>query len=604
MASSMKKFPYNKPVQPKQQKKVLKGLWERHGRSCVQFPKLRAEDTPLTYFSSLQGHNPDRLISEASDEADDSSEPEDEIQDDAESVERFYELQAILNKTAASPRAIGEARNALGLSTDPGRWLLGGLRVLKPHQVLSVGWALAMITKLGFAYISSDVGLGKTKVAAALIEQIAANAQAPQLPEENLHIYKPTLVLVPRNGVMGWFDEFETFPGITAHQWYGNPNDALARRSIGPSFDRLILFLDRLDQHDPATAHKVIVTTYTKYRDETMERREGTASNAEIDADETLTKKQKDQKKLDRYESRLQGRFGLIILDEAHKAKNVVTKTHTSISRTRADKILGLTSTPILQTPRDLHGLIELAWHTAVARVLVADMEVHESRKFYGELAEELPSSVAADPKFLPLLHPASFKRYLGYSTADDKLVRTAQNSLRVVRPIMRFCFLRFYKGQSLSPFGLDEVVGGDIKPYKPLVVELRFKQRQQKVHDRSFEKIAAKLHSGSNDESEPGFYECGQLNGLAHKELVQLASNAYSGKVMDKMGSKSANTVHEMMTRPDSGFTFLFKSITSGEDIPILPVPDSGKERAQFICSLHPKWAYLAGILQEVSLL
>ncbi|KAK8211899.1 P-loop containing nucleoside triphosphate hydrolase protein [Phyllosticta capitalensis] len=591
--------------------KVLKGIFDVYGRNSIQFPRQEAANGPLSYFYSSGGQNPNQpLVDELDDEDEDerSEEPRRKIWDDAESFKRFNELQAALNKTTAKARTIEEACKALKLPRDPAKWTFGNDRPLKSHQVLSLDWALAMVFNLGFAYISSDSGLGKTTVAAALIDRLAAKkrAQVDHNPELNPQIYKPTLVLVPRAGMVTWFEELGAFPSITAYQWVGEPSKAITDRGIGTSIECLIGTLDSFDKNNPVTARQVIITTYTKYRSMTMERKGGYATPTDTPNDEDATDEQEDGEERDNFDnfrSVLEGRFGLVILDEAHKTKNPRTSNFASVSKTCPEFILGLTSTPIMQTPRDLHGLIRLAWQMAVSRKLVAEeTNVHPDREFYANLAKDLETSAIADARFLPLLHPASFKEYLDYSTAHSRLVPSAKHSQQVARPIMRFCFLRFHKGQDLGPFGLDDIVGGDIPPYKPVVVELKLDEHQQKIHDRWFRKLIRDLHRGSYNESEFGFYECGQLNPIAHKELVQSTSNCFSGKILEYVKeSVPADEVHELMKTFDGGFRFLFRAIMSAENIPKVPIYTRGKDRAQFIASFHPKWGYLAGILHEV---
>ncbi|KAK7543153.1 hypothetical protein IWX50DRAFT_695681 [Phyllosticta citricarpa] len=434
-----------------------------------------------------------------------------------------------------------------------------------------------MITTLGTAYISSDVGLGKTTVAAALILKLLENRTADRvdLTRGSRPTYKPTLILIPRDGMLSLFEDLTAFPDITAHQWYGQPGNAIADHAIGTSVEELIGKLNSSDKYEPVTARQVVVTTYTKFRTmatyiDKSAKGKGKAVDVQPHADEP-DEDAGDEEETEEYEGKYQnlvchvkGRFGIVVLDQAHKAKNPLTRTHVSISRTYPDQLLGLTSTPIMQSPADLLGLEN--------------------------------ASVTDWPELLPLLHPASFKAHLGYSTSHEKSVTSVEHAQQIVRPIMRFCFLRFYKGQDLSAFGLNEVVGGEIPRYKPLVMEFQYDSYQQRKQGKAFKLLMQDRVIGSNDPLYVGWNDHGHIHPGVHKELEQLASNCYSGKIVKKLGSISADDVHDLKNSLDGGFRYLQQAIAGR-----FPIYDDGKKRAEFIAGFHPKRGYLAGVLNEV---
>ncbi|KAK8161047.1 P-loop containing nucleoside triphosphate hydrolase protein [Phyllosticta citrichinensis] len=419
-----------------------------------------------------------------------------------------------------------------------------------------------MITTLGFAYISSDVGMGKTAVAAALILKLLEKRKAEQVGQapgsSGFRLtYKPTLVLIPRDGMLSLFDDLKAFPDITAHQWYGPPETAIADRAIGTSVEALIARLNDFDQHDPVTALQVVVTTYTKYR--TMAtyfegafgvyntKGKGKAVNLPNHADEFGEEEEEDEDNSEEYDGKYQnlmchvkGRFGLIILDQVHKVKNPLTRTHVSISKSCPDQLLGLTSTPIMQSPADLLGYIKLAWQVAASRELVGETSVHPSRNSYDPLAEQLIDASIADlPAFLPILHPASYKTHLGYSTCHRELVSSVEHVQQIVRPILHICFLRFYKGQDLTPFGLNEVAGGGIPRYKSLVMEMQYDECQQREHEKAF-KALIKDRGGFIASFHPKW---GFLAGALHEvlyernsKLLVFVSSPFTHHILDNL--------------------------------------------------------------------
>ncbi|KAK8163408.1 hypothetical protein BC567DRAFT_211458 [Phyllosticta citribraziliensis] len=602
MHTAMKSRDSSIQVSQGQQKSFLLALYEKYGREGIRFPEQRQGEGPLAFFNRSEAQN------------------------DAEATRSFYELQSALNKTTAQSRTIEEACTALGFPSDPTRWCLrNSTRTLKPHQVLSLDWALQMITTLGFAYLSSDVGMGKTAVAAALILKLLEERKAEQVGQASgssgfRPTYKPTLILIPRDAMLSLCDDLKAFPDITAYQWYGPPGNSIFNRAIGTSIEDLIEKLDSFDQNDPLTAHQVVVTTYAKYRamathldDHGLHNTKGKGKAAHVQNDAEELDEQDEEEEEDeageegnnkqyggKYEHLVcyvEGRFGLVILDQAHKAKNPLTRTHVSISRTRPEQLLGLTSTPIMQSPADLLGYIKLAWEVAKSRDLVGETNFHPSRNAYDPLAEQLTDASVVDlPALLPLLNPASFKTHLGYSTSHRNLISSVEHAQQIVKPILRFCFLRFYKGQDLSSFGLNEVAGGEIPRYKPLVMELQYDKYQQQKHDKTFRALIQDRVIGSNDPFHDGWNDHGHVHPAAHKELVQLASNYYHGRIWKKMGSIKADDIHELKARSDSGFKFLFFAI-----IGRFVVYKTALERVEWIASLHPKWGVLAGILQEV---
>ncbi|KAK7510934.1 hypothetical protein IWZ03DRAFT_432935 [Phyllosticta citriasiana] len=559
MQTAMKSLQSSIKVADNQRRHFLRALYETFGCEGIRYPEHKPGEGPLAYFDRPEEQNA------------------------AEADKRFYKTQANLNKTSAKPRTIEEACTALGLAPGANRWSLkNSKRILKSHQVLSLDWALQMITTLGFAYISSDVGLGKTTVAAALILKLLENRTADRvdLTRGSRPTYKPTLILISRDGMLSLFEDLTAFPDITAHQWYGQPGNAIADHAIGTSVEKLIGKLNSLDKYDPVTARQVVVTTYTKFRTmatyiDKSAKGKGKAVDVQPHADEP-DEDAEDEEETEEYEGKYQnlvchvkGRFGIVVLDQAHKAKNPLTRTHVSMSRTYPDQLLGLTSTPTMQSPADLLGFIKLAWQVAASRELVSDIGVHPSRNSYNLLAERLENESITDwPELLPLLHPASFKAHLGYSTSHEKSVTSVEHAQQI----------------DLSAFGLNEVVGGEIPRYKPLVMEFQYDSYQQRKHDKAFKLLMQDRVIGFNDAFYVGWNDHGHINPGVHKELVQLASNCYSGKIVKKLGCISADDVHDLKNSLDGGFRFLQQAIAG-----MFSIYDDREKRAEFIAGFHP---------------
>ncbi len=53
--------------------------------------------------------------------------------------------------------------------------------------------------------------------------------------------------------------------------------------------------------------------------------------------------------------------FNLVILDEAHKIKNHKTKTYKSLKKVKADNVLLLTATPLINSPMDVFNIVNFA---------------------------------------------------------------------------------------------------------------------------------------------------------------------------------------------------------------------------------------------------
>ncbi|KAM0263139.1 hypothetical protein ACHAQJ_001292 [Trichoderma viride] len=144
---------------------------------------------------------------------------------------------------------------------------------LKPHQIADLGVIFEKLDSIGHVFLCNEVGLGKTKVFAAMVECRARDieAKAAANPDGNQEVFFPTLVVNPVPTIHQTHAEFKrNFPGLNVVLYYSSKSQA--RKFDGATVlekGEFISFLRGLPPTNPVSGRTVILTTYS-----TIHRRE------------------------------------------------------------------------------------------------------------------------------------------------------------------------------------------------------------------------------------------------------------------------------------------------------------------------------------------
>lgn len=163
------------------------------------------------------------------------------------------------------------------------------------------------------------------------------------------------MVIVPPHLVVQWVDEIRRFTKVLkTHIYFGDPRDNKLRENYS--------LIDKLTRNHPVfqgpnPQQNVIISSYF-----TMSMRHGPSRQRQWQRDnnrETESLEQSDT----RWPSSMTGKFGCLVLDEAHQIRNVDTLQWRTMHWMRAPMNVLLTATPTFNSIEDIRGLMPFLLH-------------------------------------------------------------------------------------------------------------------------------------------------------------------------------------------------------------------------------------------------
>ncbi|OBT52141.1 hypothetical protein VE04_08950 [Pseudogymnoascus sp. 24MN13] len=537
-------------------------------------------------------------------------------------MEKFWGLQNQLNQASAKTRSYDECCDLLGL--DPATRTAGGVSLI-PWQVTGSEWILRQWEHgLGTGLFADDVGLGKTVSSLAAL-QIGVDLARARRDGSNTATdkpclglegpYKPTLVVCPASALSVWKEEIARFPSMSLRLWVGSPAKAMPDDrliTLHKSPDALKEYTRQFRDDDPATALQIVLTTYQTFHIRTIffesTKGKGRADDGLGGPEEDDFGDEADEAVLSREELRTistkaAGLFGTVLADEAHKLKSVFTRTHQSIARLGASRMLLITATPTINKSIDLYGILSLIWdglrdglkdrldfslddpvdvELDDYRAATLAMRQCESTQF--DLEE-----LAARVKFL---NPTTFKRIV--SSEQQLTTGTAAAILPIILSTIQ---LRRVRGGEIVVDGKTEIIGGSIPLYKIITVELEMSQIQAERYAAiHLEALAGSQPTGPDEEPQPGT----RVGTSVHRRLCFAAFHTGLDNFFRSSRVTTAK-VADWNARKDYGYTVYHK--LTRMDV-LSPAHRSRISAAISICAPSPKLQWLCGLVRDVCLL
>ncbi|KAF4547815.1 Hypothetical protein D9617_35g089660 [Elsinoe fawcettii] len=536
------------------------------------------------------------------------------------------------------------------------RWPYRGLLVYS-WQIIGVAWILMKLDSLlQNALLADDTGLGKTNTAVlAALEKNAREANRfkhreslkEMDKEEDIPThdndskvagkdeeakFRPTLVVIPNAAADAWNT---TLKGLSLQYWnfYGSKDkaDSLFRTRTLGSTKSLLEVLDEMDPSDPETGRTFIVTTFTTFWQRTLKRKtqiievqapkevDSVLMNGEDAADEEH-ESTNDFKKLDEdsygylslySQSRLEDRFGLVIVDEAHKIKNKTTKTALAILKLEAEHHIFLTASPMINDVSNLEGILDFFWRPIQSNKLythrIKTGREHNPVLEYDRVAAMLgPSNSSGQDSFCNIiLDPVPFARvFSGKSSTDAEL------SQKIIPAIMSMISLRRVSGQELVGHdGETFKIGDNIPPWIMTTVELLASCCKHRQFIADAEK-AAILEAGydlppeQKDEIDAlytGIADDSQALGFAGRRHI---NHVVFNGIMSQFSKRSIDISADKLIKlsKDSSYNsyYLYWHVST-VPWPSLPPYTGRLDQARYIAGMSPKLQAMARILDIV---
>jgi hypothetical protein len=441
-----------------------------------------------------------------------------------------------------------------------------------------------------FAYFSSlvadDPGLGKTVMALALVAWTALHP----LPDQ---INKPTLVVCPGGVVDHWIDEIELrFPMLDGWIYHGSNSgtDGKLRQ------DRRILSKDFKDLPDSCSER------FQHIFDLNNERARFTViiTTAETLASRSLSYTMIDDKKSGPPQSRFKGLFARMILDEAHKFKNVNTLNFDAVALLECPYRVLLTATPMINSCQDLHGLLSLIWRDEWLGLLRdGDKELCFEDTEY-DVYEDCDEN---DPKILCCLHPAIYQRLIKYDKdGKQDLVRIRNALPRIFKQVQ----IRRTIASEIRDDSTGRVfkVGDKIPLYWISTVELRQtleeKQEYQEHHRTLVKKLAKKLKVSATRRQGvggvQGEVDKGILNATHYRRISLLASSVLLERFTRLNIANKAADIKRWRAK-ERNYRWFVDRVKFGHESQLETVGDY----LRFMAFGSPKLRYLCGVVKDV---
>ncbi|KAL5372897.1 hypothetical protein DPSP01_013126 [Paraphaeosphaeria sporulosa] len=322
-------------------------------------------------------------------------------------------------------------------------------RTFRPYQANGLSWALSRLyddyplpgeattvmesaaATLNYPFqvpglmITDQTGLGKTPLA-LLIASHCEKALA--YDAEGKPLYKPIALQVPQGLIRQWAEEimFE-WPMLTLVIAYDDPampafmRDHVVSASAVREYPNSTLWPKHLhymfDQRDQRNAKTIYLTSYETHVSRSLWsetkhhpavsfnppafKKDGTEMYYKEAWEETI------------YHSYLKDVFGLVINDEASKLKTAGTMRHFATKLLRADRIIHITATPMINTGTCILGLLDIIWSAVVKALNAQPEDVQEwIFKRVGQLTtfNDVAKLEHSDVRRLAVLNPYTVK--------------------------------------------------------------------------------------------------------------------------------------------------------------------------------------------------
>lgn len=248
-----------------------------------------------------------------------------------------------------------------------------------------------------------------------------------------------------------------------------------------------------------------------------------------------------------------------MLADEAHKFKSVNTRTHQSIARLGAQRMLLITATPTINKSIDLFGTLSLIWGGLRPQLAAQlddadDLDIAENRAAshamrtpeFNDVNLELPSRV----KFL---NPWTFKKIV----ASELQLGTA-TAAAVLPIILSTIQLRRVKGGVVVVGGENIVIGADIPRYRIQTVELGMDVLQAEAYSNIHEATLADVRRAGG-EVEIGSAKGSPMGMAVHRRLC-FAAFSIGLDGFFRSARVTTAKVAEWSDRPDYGYTVYHK--------------------------------------------
>ncbi|KAI9370901.1 hypothetical protein BJX61DRAFT_544160 [Aspergillus egyptiacus] len=315
---------------------------------------------------------------------------------------------------------------------------------------------------------------------------------------------------------------------------------------------------------------------------------------------------------IDTVSSRLRGLFARVVADEGHALKQIRTYNHQAVAKLEARTVWFLTATPMSNRALDLCGYLALLWKDAMK------LQVEENPDDDGA-AEETAVAASAPPAIDPVAeyqpysdldsfealdappyHLLSPRRFASLATKGHLAARRGYHCLPV---IMRLLCLARDMGQPVDPRDLTVgIIGSDIPPLRMFTVELRHPAWAQRLHDRRWAKLLARIKQGRKiaNSATAQAQLPGESQGFRDWETMRrLTLLAWSPKLeffVRKVGSHRTfvDALKKYMDRPDRGFG-LYWTATRFDRADMVPANRLGM--ARYLMADCPRLRYLLKI-------
>ena len=470
-------------------------------------------------------------------------------------------------------------------------------------------------------------------------ELITAHGLREKIGEKPQH--KPVLVVGPPSAIGSWtkdqadfFDSVEHRRNITIRTFIGKTgrkDAALANtRSAGATAKDLETYCrDKLDPDDEATSRTCILTTYRSFQQRCFPSNAAHAGGGrgkkdgedavdgdgeseidgggegEIDVDGNEDAIDKDDPEAVAHARLLIPRdlFSMLVLDEAHRAKNPDSLQATALYELLVAAIILCTATPFINSVRDFPGLLKFLFKAVRGR-FPADYERLPDPAAFAALEETFVSdydgNLANVPEekhdtYLSALEPEAFKAQLkGNSSAPVN----AEVSRNIVRLPMMLTTLRRVMGSTLVVSGHTIELGKDLPPFNVTFPELRLGPVEAALYNAAHHSCLQDPRS-MVEEGETGNEEEEPPPANVRRQRLQHAALSVSLDQMFKrnVGTK-AKRIYKRLDEGIDSFT-VFYDWTKGD--PHHPLPESRAAMARYMARISSKLKALSAELLEV---
>lgn len=233
-------------------------------------------------------------------------------------------------------------------------------------------------------------------------------------------VYRPTLILCPTTLVEQWGleirDHWKDFNLFVFHGHTDGSGGALFRehriysRDLKgyPQLDKIKpQFRWIFDQTNSRASRAVLLTSYETWatRSTVLVRQPKKDQDGNAVVDEKGHQKYRNV-----YSSRFQGAFENVICDEAHRIRNPATRNATAVRLLRSGYMWLVTATPMLNSRRDMVGLLHLLWRQAWRADLSQGDRDAVGQPRNTDIYEDSEAWPRFDPKMRILLDPLNFQ--------------------------------------------------------------------------------------------------------------------------------------------------------------------------------------------------